>query len=372
MRILAISTALLTTAAALTAALPAHAAISCDTATTGGATFYDGPSASKKYDARFSNSASIPNLSTYTPQGAGTWYNWDGSGKNLLLVAAYREGADSEIYGIDPSTGSTVGVVAIAESHVGGITVSKGWAFVAGQGSSIRKYRLTELRDALKAAGTPYLAQVGTARDVAGSSFIGGYGDSLFAGTFNDTGRGTMYEYKIADDGTLTTSVRCVGDPDQDAGPDRHREPLHLQHVVRAWEPQQHLRGEARPEGPGRGRTELLPRAEHDRGHHGVQRNGVPGLRVGIVPVRVGPGHAERHPAHAQGIHLVADVAGALRLVRRRVEHAGPGPCVGSPDLDPELRAGIHLPVLLDNARAGPTPELERDCLLAIDGALVP
>lgn len=205
MRILAIPTALLITAAALTAALPAQAAISCDTATTGGSTFYDGPSASKKYDARFSNSASIPNLSTYTPQGAGTWYNWDGSGKNLLLVAAYRGGADSEIYGIDPSTGSTVGVVAIAESHVGGITVSKGWAFVAGQGSSIRKYRLTELRDALKAAGTPYLAQVGTARDVAGSSFIGSYGDSLFAGTFNDTGRGTMYEYKIADDGTLTT-----------------------------------------------------------------------------------------------------------------------------------------------------------------------
>jgi hypothetical protein len=64
-------------------------------------------------------------------------------------------------------------VVAIAESHVGGITVSKGWAFVSGQGSSIRKYRLTELRDALKAAGTPYLGQVGTARDLAGSSFIG-------------------------------------------------------------------------------------------------------------------------------------------------------------------------------------------------------
>ncbi|MFI5692140.1 hypothetical protein ACIA58_09900 [Kribbella sp. NPDC051586] len=205
MRFLAISTALITTATALTAALPATAAISCDTATTGGSTFYDGPSASKKYDARFSNSASIPNLSTYTPQGAGTWYNWDGSGKNLLLVAAYRAGADSEIYGIDPSTGSTVGVVAIAESHVGGIAVSKGWAFVSGQGSSIRKYRLTELRDALKAAGTPYLGQVGTARDVAGSSFIGSYGDSLFSGTFNDTGRGTMYEYKIADDGTLTT-----------------------------------------------------------------------------------------------------------------------------------------------------------------------
>ena len=87
-RPLAILTALITSAAALTAALPASAAITCDTATSGGSTFYDGPSASYKYDARFSNSASIPNLSTYTPQGAGTWYNWDGSGKNLILIAA--------------------------------------------------------------------------------------------------------------------------------------------------------------------------------------------------------------------------------------------------------------------------------------------
>ncbi|TCO13902.1 hypothetical protein EV652_12563 [Kribbella steppae] len=204
-RPLAILTVLITSVAALTAALPARAAITCDTATSGGSTFYDGPSASYKYDARFSNSASIPNLSTHTPQGAGTWYNWDGSGKNLLLVASYRTGADSQIYGIDPSTGSTVGVVAIAESHVGGITVSQGWAFVSGQGSSIRKYSLTALRDAMKAAGTPYLTQVGTARDVAASSFIGSYGASLFSGSFNETGRGVMYEYKIAADGTLTT-----------------------------------------------------------------------------------------------------------------------------------------------------------------------
>jgi len=204
-RSLAILAALITSATALTAVLPASAAITCDTATSGGSAFYDGPSASYKYDARFSNSASIPNLSTHTPQGAGTWYNWDGTGKNLLLVASYRDGADSQIYGIDPSTGSTVGVVAIAESHVGGITVSKGWAFVAGQGSSIRKYSLTALRDAMKAAGTPYLTQVGTARDVAASSFIGSYGDSLFSGSFNADGRGVMYEYKIATDGTLTT-----------------------------------------------------------------------------------------------------------------------------------------------------------------------
>src|SRR5882757_7852498 len=196
-------TAFLITATALTAPITASAAITCDTATTGGSTFYDGPSASVKYDARFSNSATIPSLSTHTPQGAGTWYNWDGTGKNLLLVASYRTGADSNLYGIDPSTGATVGVVAIAESHVGGITTSKGWAFVSGAGDSIRKYRLTELRDALKAAGTPYLAQIGTARAVASASFLTSYGDSLWSGSFNDAGRGTMYEYKIADDGTL-------------------------------------------------------------------------------------------------------------------------------------------------------------------------
>lgn len=202
----ALLTAFVTTAAALTAlSTPAAAAITCDTETTGGSTFYDGPSASKKYDARFSNSVGIPNLSTHTPQGAGTWYNWDGSGKNLLLVASYRTGANSQIYGIDPATGSTVGVVAVAESHVGGITTSKGWAFVSGAGNSIRKYRLTELRDALKAAGTPYLAQVGTARNVAGASFLTSYGDSIFSGSFNETGRGAMYEYKINDDGSLTT-----------------------------------------------------------------------------------------------------------------------------------------------------------------------
>jgi hypothetical protein len=184
---------------------PSAAAISCDASTSGGSTWYDGKSASYRYDARFSNSASIPGLPTYTPQGIGTWYNWDGSGKDLLLVTAYQDGANSRIYGINPSTGATVGAVAIAESHVGGIAVSKGWAFVSANGAeSVRKYRLSELRSAMKASGTPYLAQVGSAQGVVGASFLANYGDSLWAGTFKSDGRGTMSEYKIADNGTLT------------------------------------------------------------------------------------------------------------------------------------------------------------------------
>jgi hypothetical protein len=189
------------TVAAPTAAL---AAISCDTSTTGGSTWYDGPSAARKYDARFSNSASLPGLGTHTPQGAGTWWNWDGSGTNLILVTAYRDGADSQIYGINPATGATVGVVAIAEGHVGGITTTMGWALVSGNGSTVRKYSLTALRDAMKAAGTPYLGQVGTAQSVIGASFLNSYGDSLFTGTFNETGRGQMGEYKVSSAGVLT------------------------------------------------------------------------------------------------------------------------------------------------------------------------
>lgn len=204
--LLATSAAVTLTVAEPDTAAAATEAISCDTATSGGSAFYDGPSASTKYDSRFRDTAiTLPNLGTHTPQGAAVWYNWDGTNKNLLLVTAYRSGADAQIFGIDPATGATVGVVAIAASHVGGITTTQGWAFVSGSSTSIRKYRLTELRTAMKAAGTPYLAQVGTARAVAGSSFLTSYGDSVWSGSFNETGRGTMYEYKAGTDGTLTT-----------------------------------------------------------------------------------------------------------------------------------------------------------------------
>jgi hypothetical protein len=197
-----------TGASVQTATISTLATISCDTATTGGSTFYDGPSASKKYDARFSNSAAIPNLGTHTPQGAGTWWNWDGT-RDLLLVTAYRGGANSQIIGIDPATNKTVGVVAIAASHVGGITTSNGWAFVQGADSggygTIRKYRLSELKVAMKKAGTPYLKSIGTARKVYGASFLTSYGGYLWSGKFNETSRGRMYQYKINSDGSLTT-----------------------------------------------------------------------------------------------------------------------------------------------------------------------
>jgi hypothetical protein len=189
--------------AALTAQAAAARAISCST-TTGGKPFYDGPSASKVYDARFSKSAAVASLGTHTPQGIGTWSNWDGK-KDLLLVASYRKGARSQIIGIDPATNKTVGVVAIDATHAGGITTSNGWAFVQGSTNGIRKYKLSTLKTALKAAGTPYIKPVGAERKVYGASFLTSYGGYLWSGKFNDKGRDKMYQYKVNSNGSLTT-----------------------------------------------------------------------------------------------------------------------------------------------------------------------
>ena len=106
------SQAATTSAATAASDVSATRAISCDTK-KGGKPFYDGPSASKKYDGRFSNSAALPRLGSYIPQGIGTWWNWSGS-KNLLLVAMYHTGKNSIIVGIDPATNKVVGDVAIA------------------------------------------------------------------------------------------------------------------------------------------------------------------------------------------------------------------------------------------------------------------
>lgn len=187
------------------AAAAAAASISCEATTGGGTKFYHGPSASTAYDTRFSSGPAVPSLSTHTPQGLAPWFNWDGPNRDLLLVTAYRDGASARLIGIDPRSGRHVGSVAIAASHVGGVTTTKGWAFVSGKAHTIRKYRLSGLVAKIKQAGTPYVKQIGKARKVYGSSFISSYGDQLYAGRFNQGKRDKMYRYQVNDNGSLTT-----------------------------------------------------------------------------------------------------------------------------------------------------------------------
>ncbi|MER6989396.1 hypothetical protein ABT337_14455 [Saccharopolyspora hirsuta] len=206
------SGALLLSAAATSTAAADGAvdkSIECESAASGDGPFYPGPSASKVYDKAFGKGPAVPALDKSTPQGLAAWNGWDGAGNDLLLVTSYgKSGQDALIIGIDPKSGKHVGTVAIAESHVGGIAVSKGWAFVQGRNSgsehTIRKYKLSELRDAMKKGGTPYLKQVGEARKVPAASFLAADGGTVYAGKFNETGRGTMQSYQVGDDGSLT------------------------------------------------------------------------------------------------------------------------------------------------------------------------
>jgi len=196
-----IAVALGTTVAA---AEPVAAAISCSETSSGKlASFYSGLSASSAYDSRFAKGPAVPELDTYTPQGIATWYSWDGGG-DLLVIGAYRAGHDAHLIGIDAKTGKHVGTVAIAATHAGGVAITQGWAFVAGEGDTIRKYKLSELKAAMKKSGTPYLKQVGEARKVYGASFLTSYGDNLYSGKFNENGRDKMYRYKVGTDGSLT------------------------------------------------------------------------------------------------------------------------------------------------------------------------
>jgi hypothetical protein len=188
-------------------------AITCETESTGGTgPFFDGKAASNRYDNTFHIGSSVPSseLKRGTPQGLATWNNWAGSKDLLLATSDGKAGQPAHIVAFDPAQrDKVVGTVAIAESHVGGIAVAKGWAYVSGRASgkwaTVRKYKLSTLKKAIKAKRVPYVNQTGSVRKVYGASFLSAYGDKLYAGKFNANGRDKMYSYTINSDGSLTT-----------------------------------------------------------------------------------------------------------------------------------------------------------------------
>jgi hypothetical protein len=204
-------------------AAPADAKITCNSKSHGGGAWYQGKTASNVYDTRFSAGPAVPGLRDYVPQGIATWHGWAAAGRDLLVVSSYRDGGGrARLFGIDAGTGRHVGTVAIAPTHAGGIAITKGWAFVQGKDSGrkhyVRKYKLTQLRRAMKAKGIPYLKQIGKARRVYGSAFLASYGDNLYAGRFNDKGRGRMYRYKVTGTGALKTQKGAYEVPTKTQG----------------------------------------------------------------------------------------------------------------------------------------------------------
>ncbi len=190
-------------------AAPALAAISCTDAGSGGSSgFYPGKSASDVYDATFAKAAAIPGLPTYTPQGLTTWENWDGKGNDLLVMGAYRKGHTSRLYGINPQTNATVGVVKVKESHLGGIAAAGKYLIAqnrqSGNTGEIRKYKLSDLKTAMKASGTPYLSSTGGTQQLYDADFMAAYKGQVWSGKFSTDGNDKMYRYNVSSAGKLT------------------------------------------------------------------------------------------------------------------------------------------------------------------------
>jgi hypothetical protein len=189
---------------------PAAALHSCNTNTSDReAEWYSGLSAGYVYDKLFGFGPKIPGLPGYTPQGLAVWPNWNGGSEDLLLLGAYEGGEPSRIFGISLRTGDLVGMIDVPDTHLGGMAVVKGWLLTQGGnvgGDSwqpVMKFRLGDVRRAMKASGTPYLKPTGKPQKIYGGSFYSSYAGQLWAGRY-DFDADKMYRYDVSSSGWLT------------------------------------------------------------------------------------------------------------------------------------------------------------------------
>lgn len=226
----ALAAAGLTGVGAVSAA-PAQAAdITCSDSGSGRFD-YPGPAASKTYDDRFHLGHRVPDspiLNGFIPQGLGTWPNWGGPGKDLVLLTAYNDASSySVLIGLIPGSGQTH-TVRLPKSHVGGVSVVNGHLFVSGQWKqpktgkaypTIDRYSLSEARTKLARGGTLTRLHSTKLLDTRrGSSFLAVYGNTLFAGTFNKDHRDTMYRYSVSDKGGLSAYGAALPVPKKTQG----------------------------------------------------------------------------------------------------------------------------------------------------------
>lgn len=171
--------------------------------------WYPGPSTSALYDTSFKRGPALPDLAEYTPQGLAAWPNWDGAGHSLLVIAAYRLGHHSRLYGVDPTTGKIVGTVRIAESHLGGIAISGPWLFTQAASKwmkpeGVNRFPLADLRAKMLAPDKPVMRPVGTPQRIYSSDFMTSYNGEVWAGQHNKTKSDRMFRYAVGADGLLT------------------------------------------------------------------------------------------------------------------------------------------------------------------------
>jgi hypothetical protein len=158
------------------------------------------------YDLSWSVSRSM--LDVHIPQGLGTWADYYGAGRDLVVMTAYSQlGGRARLSGIDPADGSKTNYVNIRGGHAGGVAVVGGWVYVPGpddsSGKTIYRYRAATVADAFAGRTSPAFLDGALAGHVTANSFVAADGTGLFIGSFNPDGLGSMARYALQADGDL-------------------------------------------------------------------------------------------------------------------------------------------------------------------------
>jgi hypothetical protein len=179
----------------------AQAAVSCATGYDSGE--FGGTKVSRQYSTSFNAGARMHWLDRpYTPQGIGAWPNWRGGTEDLLVVGMHHRDENSNrslIYGMTPG-GTHRGTASLpVGAHTGGVKVFGKWLYVQQNTSTLRRYRLSTVRDSFASPGVQYLG-AGTevpVYDVSTFDIDDGY---LYGAKNNTGGRDKMRRWKINKD----------------------------------------------------------------------------------------------------------------------------------------------------------------------------
>ncbi len=216
---------------ALLTATPAHAAapwqgqkenISCDDA-TGSSPFYNGDSASARYDRTFRLGSEIPAafLDNYVPQGLATLPG------GQLLQSGYNAGAHkAAVIGLNPT--SAISQIlrpngTALDAHVGGVAVVGEKVFIAGTNvggyPTLLRFGTKKVAKALS-TGQPLKAGAELRIPIKGfsASFLSAEGNAIWVGQFDSGHRNRMYRLNVGPKGNFKVAKGWVQVPKKTQG----------------------------------------------------------------------------------------------------------------------------------------------------------
>lgn len=190
-------------------AVQSAGAIDCYDTRSSTSPWYDGPSASVRYDQNFNKGFRIPQAlydGNGVPQGLTVLNNWNGTAQDLFLVSAYDDDdhdkspdGDSVIYAVVAGEGTVRGSFRILEGKAGGLAVAGGYLHVANT-NEVRSYALSRVKDAIRDGG--YLTY-DRKTDDGWASWVAADDGAVWVGNFDEDSRSWMHRRPVNADGSL-------------------------------------------------------------------------------------------------------------------------------------------------------------------------